>query len=49
MNSTSKTLASYNLPIEFSDFLVGENEEVTNKRIELFKDAFISSLETMVN
>ena len=49
VNSTSKTLASYNLPIEFSDFLVGENEEVTNKRIELFKDAFNSSLEKMVN
>lgn len=49
VNQTSKTLASNNLPIEFADFLVGEDEEATNKRVDLFKDAFNSSLEKMVN
>ena len=48
VNSTSKVLASNNLPIEFADFLVGENEEVTSQRVDLFKDAFNNALEKAI-
>ena len=45
VNSTSKVLASNNLPIEFSDFLVAETDEATTKRVDLFKNAFNEALE----
>ena len=48
VNSTSKVLASNNLPVEFADFLVGENEEVTSQRVDLFKDAFNNALEKAI-
>ena len=49
VNSTSKVLASNNLPIEFSDFLVGETDEITNQRVDLFKTAFNEAVEKLVN
>ena len=45
VNSTSKVLASNNLPIEFSDFLVADTEEATTQRVDLFKNAFNEALE----
>ena len=48
VNSTSKVLASNNLPVEFADFLVWENEEVTSQRVDLFKDAFNNALEKAI-
>ena len=45
VNSTSKVLASNNLPIEFSDFLVAETDEATTQRVDLFKNAFNEALE----
>ena len=49
VNSTSKVLASNNLPIEFSDFLVADTEEATTQRVDLFKNAFNEALEKAVN
>lgn len=49
INKTSKILDSNNLPIEFADFLVGENEDATTKRIDLFKQTFNAALEVKVN
>ena len=45
VNSTSKALASNNLPIEFADFLIAENDEATTQRVDLFKNAFNEALE----
>ena len=45
VNSTSKVLASNNLPIEFADFLIAENDEATTQRVDLFKNAFNEALE----
>ena len=45
VNSTSKVLASNNLPVEFSDFLVAETDEATTQRVDLFKNAFNEALE----
>ena len=45
VNSTSKVLASNNLPVEFADFLIAENDEATTQRIDLFKNAFNEALE----
>ena len=44
-NSTAKILASNNLPIEFSDFLIAETDEATTQRVDLFKNAFNEALE----
>ena len=49
VNSTSKVLASNNLPIEFSDFLVAETDEATTQRVDLFKNAFNEAVEKLVN
>ena len=49
VNSTSKVLASNNLPIEFADFLIAENDEATTQRVDLFKNAFNEALEKEVN
>ena len=49
VNSTSKVLASNNLPIEFSDFLVADTEEATTQRVDLFKNAFNEAVEKLVN
>lgn len=49
VNSTSKVLASNNLPIEFADFLIAENDEATTQRVDLFKNAFNDALEKAVN
>jgi hypothetical protein len=49
VNSTSKVLASNNLPIEFSDFLVADTEEATTQRVDLFKSAFNEAVEKLVN
>ena len=49
VNSTSKVLASNNLPIEFADFLIAENDEATAQRVDLFKNAFNDALEKAVN
>ena len=49
VNSTSKVLASNNLPIEFADFLIAENDEATTQRIDLFKNAFNEALEKALN
>ena len=49
VNSTSKVLASNNLPVEFSDFLVADTEEATTQRVDLFKDAFNEAVEKLVN
>ena len=45
VNSTSKVLASNNLPVEFADFLIAENDEATTQRVDLFKNAFNEALE----
>ena len=45
VNSTSKVLASNNLPVEFADFLIAESDEATTKRVDLFKNAFNEALE----
>ena len=45
VNSTSKALASNNLPVEFADFLIGESDEATTQRVDLFKNAFNEALE----
>ena len=49
VNSTSKVLASNNLPIEFADFLIGDTDEATTQRVDLFKNAFNEALEKAVN
>ena len=49
VNSTSKVLASNNLPVEFADFLVGETDEATTQRVDLFKAAFNEAVEKLVN
>ena len=49
VNSTSKVLASNNLPIEFSDFLIADTEEATTQRVDLFKNAFNEAVEKTVN
>ena len=49
VNSTSKVLASNNLPIEFADFLIAESDEATTQRVDLFKNAFNVALEKAVN
>ena len=48
VNTTSKALASNNLPIEFADFLIAENDEATTQRVDLFKNAFNEALEKAV-
>ena len=48
-NSTSKILASNNLPIEFADFLIAESDEATTQRVDLFKNAFNDAVEKLVN
>ena len=45
VNSTSKVLASNNLPIEFADFLIAEDDEATTQRVDLFKSAFNEAVE----
>ena len=45
VNSTSKVLASNNLPIQFADFLIAETDEATTQRVDLFKNAFNEALE----
>ena len=45
VNSTSKVLASNNLPIEFADFLIAETDEATTQRVDLFKTAFNEAIE----
>ena len=47
-NSTAKILASNNLPIEFSDFLVADTEEATTQRVDLFKTAFNEAVEKAI-
>jgi hypothetical protein len=49
VNSTSKVLASNNLPVEFADFLIAESDEATTQRVDLFKNAFNSAVEKLVN
>ena len=48
VNSTSKVLASNNLPIEFADFLIAESDEATTQRVDLFKNAFNDALEKAI-
>ena len=48
VNSTSKTLASYNLPVEFADFLIAEDDEATTQRVDLFKNAFNEAVEKAI-
>ena len=48
VNSTSKTLASNNLPVEFADFLIAEDDEATTQRVDLFKNAFNEAVEKSV-
>ena len=48
VNSTSKVLASNNLPIEFADFLIAEDDEATTQRVDLFKNAFNEAVERVV-
>ena len=48
VNSTSKVLASNNLPIEFADFLIAENDEATTQRVDLFKTAFNEAVEKAI-
>ena len=48
VNSTSKTLASNNLPVEFADFLIAEDDEATTQRVDLFKNAFNEAVERVV-
>ena len=49
VNSTSKVLASNNLPIQFADFLIAENDEATTQRVDLFKNAFNEALEKAIS
>ena len=49
VNSTSKVLASNNLPVEFADFLIGDTDEATTQRVDLFKSAFNEAVEKLVN
>ena len=49
VNSTSNVLASNNLPIQFSDFLVADTEEATTQRVDLFKNAFNQAIEKTIN
>ena len=49
VNSTSKTLASNNLPVEFADFLIGDTDETTTQRVDIFKNAFNEAVEKLVN
>ena len=49
VNSTSKVLASNNLPVEFADFLIGDTDEATTQRVDLFKSAFNEAVERLVN
>ena len=49
VNSTSKVLASNNLPIEFADFLISDSDEATTQRVDLFKNAFNEAVEKLVN
>ena len=49
VNSTSKVLASNNLPVEFADFLIADTEEATTQRVDLFKNAFNEAVEKLVN
>ena len=49
VNSTSKALASNNLPVEFADFLIAEDDEATTQRVDLFKNAFNEAVEKTVN
>ena len=49
VNSTSKVLASNNLPVEFADFLIAESDEATTQRVDLFKNAFNEAVEKLVN
>ena len=49
VNSTSKVLASNNLPVEFADFLIAESDEATTQRVDLFKNAFNEALEKALN
>ena len=49
VNSTSKALASNNLPVEFADFLIAEDDEATTQRVDLFKNAFNEAVERLVN
>ena len=49
VNSTSKALASNNLPVEFADFLIAEDDEATTQRVDLFKNAFNEAVEKLVN
>ena len=49
VNSTSKVLASNNLPIEFADFLIADDDEATTNRVDLFKNAFNEAVEKLVN
>ena len=49
VNSTSKVLASNNLPIEFADFLIAETDEATTQRVDLFKNAFNQAIEKTIN
>ena len=49
VNSTSKVLASNNLPIEFADFLIADDDEATTQRVDLFKNAFNEAVEKLVN
>ena len=48
VNSTSKTLASNNLPVEFADFLIAEDDEATTQRVDLFKNAFNEAVEKVI-
>ena len=49
VNSTSKVLASNNLPVEFADFLISDSDEATTQRVDLFKNAFNQAVEKLVN
>ena len=49
VNSTSKVLASNNLPVEFADFLISDSDEATTQRVDLFKNAFNEAVEKHVN
>ena len=49
VNSTSKVLASNNLPIEFADFLIAETDEATTQRVDLFRNAFNQAIEKTIN
>lgn len=49
VTKTSKELMKQNLPAEFADFLVAEDAEATNQRVEIFKKAFEDAVEKVVN